>query len=52
LGDGAFLGESVEWEGEGGRDELGEVDAAAEVVPGEEGVDLGEWLVTRSARSL
>lgn len=42
LWDGSFLGEGVERDGEWGRDELGEVEAAAEVFSGEEDGDLDE----------
>ena len=51
MGDGAFVGERVEREGEGGGDEAGEVETAGDVFAREEEVDLGRRVLTRSIRA-
>ena len=48
LRDCAFFSECVEGEGECGSEELGEVEAASEVLPREQVVDLGRESDTRS----
>lgn len=51
LGDGAFVGDGVEREGESGGDEAGEVETVGEVFAREEEVDLDMVVRTRSVRA-